>query len=71
MTEGIVKWFDDKKGYGFITYHENEEIFVHFTGIIGEGFRTLKANQPVIFEIREGRRGPQATNVELQEKDDN
>ncbi|MBP1043336.1 cold-shock protein [Vagococcus allomyrinae] len=63
MTEGIVKWFDTKKGYGFITYNDTEEIFVHFTGIEGDGFKTLKDNQHVQFEIKEGHRGLQATNV--------
>ena len=63
MTEGVVKWFDPKKGYGFITYHENEEIFVHFTNIQGDGFKTLKENQQVQFEIKEGHRGLQAANV--------
>ncbi|WEG72629.1 cold-shock protein [Vagococcus intermedius] len=63
MTTGVVKWFDLKKGYGFITYNETEEVFVHFTGINGEGFKTLEANQKVTFEIKEGHRGLQATNV--------
>lgn len=65
MTNGIVKWFDPKKGYGFIQYDEHEEIFVHFTGIQADGFKTLKENQPVSFEIKEGHRGLQATNVAL------
>lgn len=68
MTEGVVKWFDPKKGYGFITYDENEEIFVHFTSIIGDGFKTLKESQHVNFEIKEGRRGLQAANVTTTEK---
>lgn len=63
MTNGTVKWFDAQKGYGFITYNETEEIFVHFTGIVSDGFKTLKENQVVSFEIKEALRGPQATNV--------
>ncbi|GEQ61593.1 cold-shock protein [Vagococcus lutrae] len=69
MIKGRVKWFDAKKGYGFITYHEDEDVFVHFTGILGDGFRTLKENQPVAFDIVEGRRGEQATNVEILDSD--
>ncbi|MGX7029870.1 cold-shock protein [Vagococcus zengguangii] len=67
MAHGIVKWFDEKKGYGFISY-ENEEIFVHFTGIQQDGFKNLKANQEVEFDIMEGKRGFQATNVKIQTK---
>lgn len=63
MTEGVVKWFDTKKGYGFISYNDTEEIFVHFTGIEGDGFKSLKDNQHVQFEIKEGHRGLQATSV--------
>ena len=48
MIKGRVKWFDAKKGYGFITYHEDEDVFVHFTGILGDGFRTLKENHPFL-----------------------
>ncbi|MGX7058897.1 cold shock domain-containing protein [Vagococcus humatus] len=64
MIQGVVKWFDAKKGYGFITYGQDEDVFVHFTGIIGEGFKTLQTNDSVTFDIMEGPRGPQATNVE-------
>lgn len=63
METGTVKWFDANKGYGFITYNETEEIFVHFTAIEEEGFKTLKDNQQVEFEIKEGTRGPQAAHV--------
>lgn len=66
MTKkGIVKWFSNVKGYGFIEYDETEEIFVHFTGIQMDGYRTLKAGQAVEFEAVEGARGLQATNVVL------
>ncbi|CAM5181067.1 Putative cold-shock DNA-binding protein OS=Ureibacillus acetophenoni OX=614649 GN=SAMN05877842_103250 PE=4 SV=1 [Ureibacillus acetophenoni] len=63
MHQGIVKWFCDDKGYGFIETNDGEDIFVHFTGINGEGFRSLKDGQEVSFEIVEGNRGPQATSV--------
>ena len=63
MNQGIVKWFCDDKGYGFIETNDGEDIFVHFTGINGEGFRSLKDGQEVSFEIVEGNRGPQATSV--------
>lgn len=63
LTTGTVKWFDNKKGYGFISYDETEEIFVHFTAIEEEGFKTLEENQSVEFEIIEGNRGAQAAHV--------
>lgn len=63
MNQGIVKWFDDHKGYGFIVYQDDQEIFVHFTGILDSGFKSLKADELVSFDIVEGARGPQATNV--------
>lgn len=63
MQQGKVKWFNNEKGYGFIEYNDGEDVFVHFTGIQEEGFRTLEEGQDVSFEIIEGNRGPQATNV--------
>ncbi|MFV0559551.1 MAG: cold-shock protein [Enterococcus sp.] len=63
MTKGIVKWFDVRKGYGFISYDESEEIFVHFTAIEEDGFKSLDEDQPVEFEIIEGNRGSQAAHV--------
>lgn len=63
LTTGTVKWFDNKKGYGFISYDETEEIFVHFTAIEEVGFKTLEENQSVEFEIIEGNRGAQAAHV--------
>lgn len=63
MKTGTVKWFDVKKGYGFLVYDEEEEIFVHFTGIIQDGFKMLLEGQKVEFSIKEGARGLQATNV--------
>ena len=56
MQKGIVKWFDNRKGYGFIVYNEEDEIFVHFTAIEGDGFKSLDENQSVEFEIMEGNR---------------
>ncbi|UYY07195.1 cold shock domain-containing protein [Enterococcus faecalis] len=63
MQKGIVKWFDNRKGYGFIVYNEEDEIFVHFTAIEGDGFKSLDENQSVEFEIMEGNRGLQARHV--------
>lgn len=63
MEKGLVKWFDNRKGYGFIVYNEEEEIFVHFTAIEEEGFKFLEENQIVTFEIMEGTRGLQAAHV--------
>ncbi|WP_027108400.1 cold-shock protein [Lacticigenium naphthae] len=67
MTNGTVKWFSNDKGYGFIQYGQDEDVFVHFTGIDMEGFKTLNEGQSVQFEIVEGNRGPQATNVTVVE----
>lgn len=64
MNKGTVKWFDAQKGFGFITDSENgNDIFVHFSGIATEGFKTLEEGQAVAFEVTQGARGPQATNV--------
>ena len=60
---GKVKWFDSKKGYGFITEESGKEIFVHFSGIVAEGFKSLNEGQTVEFEIGEGAKGEQAVNV--------
>ncbi|WP_010300939.1 cold-shock protein [Kurthia senegalensis] len=65
MHEGTVKWFDGSKGYGFIESAQGEDIFVHFTGIVADGFRTLNEGQRVQFDIVEGNRGSQAANVIL------
>ena len=62
--KGTVKWFNATKGYGFITNSENgEDVFVHFSGIVADGYKTLEEGQSVTFDITEGNRGPQATNV--------
>ncbi|WP_342512170.1 cold shock domain-containing protein [Sporosarcina sp. FSL K6-1522] len=63
MYQGKVKWFSNEKGYGFIEADDGEDVFVHFTGIVSEGFKTLDEGQSVSFEIIEGNRGPQAANV--------
>ena len=60
---GRVKWFNDAKGYGFIEQEGGRDIFVHYTAIVGEGFKSLMEGQRVEFEIIEGAKGPQATRV--------
>lgn len=61
--KGTVKWFNAEKGYGFISVEDGNDVFVHFSAIQGEGFKTLEEGQAVEFEITEGNRGPQASNV--------
>lgn len=61
---GKVKWFNESKGYGFIQQDEGADVFVHYTNIVGQGFRTLKENDEVEFEVNEGPKGLQAVNVE-------
>ncbi len=63
MAEGRVKWFNDQKGYGFIEMDGGQDIFVHYSAIEGKGFKTLTEGQAVTFEIEQGPKGPQATNV--------
>lgn len=63
MQQGTVKWFNAEKGYGFIQVEGGNDVFVHYTAIMGDGFRTLEEGQRVEFEIVEGQRGPQAANV--------
>ena len=64
MAEGTVKWFDDAKGYGFITPAEgSKDLFVHNSNIAGDGFKSLPEGAKVSFEPREGAKGPEATNV--------
>ena len=66
MEQGTVKWFNAEKGFGFIQREEGDDVFVHFSAIQGEGFKTLEEGQAVTFDIEESDRGPQATNVEKQ-----
>ncbi len=63
MPKGTVKWFNEGKGYGFITPEEGKDLFVHFSGIKGDGFKTLPEGAAVEFEMTEGQKGPQAINV--------
>ena len=64
MASGIVKWFNDAKGFGFISCEEkNQDLFVHFSAITGDGFKSLKEGQQVTFDIQEGAKGLQAANV--------
>lgn len=63
MANGTVKWFNDKKGYGFIRQEEGREIFVHYSSINQAGFKTLSEGEFVSFEIEESQRGPVAKNV--------
>ena len=63
MVQGKVKWFNNAKGFGFITREGGSDVFVHHTAIQGEGYKTLTENQAVTFEIVEGQKGPQAANV--------
>lgn len=63
MPKGKVKWFDNKKGYGFITPEDGKDIFVHHTAIQGDGYKTLQEGQEVEFDIVQGPKGEQASNV--------
>ena len=63
MEQGKVKWFNAEKGFGFIEREGGDDVFVHFSAIQGEGFKTLEEGQKVEFEVVEGNRGPQAANV--------
>jgi CspA family cold shock protein len=64
-TKGTVKWFNNSKGYGFISQENGEDVFVHFKSIVGDGYRTLKENEKVEFVITNGEKGPQASEVQV------
>ena len=63
MSKGTVKWFNNQKGYGFISDEKGNDVFVHYTGLNMEGFKTLDEGQEVEYEVIDGQKGPQAVNV--------
>ena len=63
MNKGTVKWFNNQKGYGFISDEAGNDVFVHYTGLNMEGYKTLEEGQTVEYEVTEGAKGPQAINV--------
>ena len=63
MSEGTVKWFNTRKGYGFIAAADGKDVFVHYSSISSEGYKTLKEGDPVSFDIVQGEKGPRAENV--------
>ena len=63
MSDGTVKWFNQRKGYGFLCTADGRDIFVHYSNIPGEGFKTLTEGDPISFDIVEGEKGPRAENV--------
>jgi CspA family cold shock protein len=65
MAQGIVKWFNAEKGYGFIQVEGGPDVFVHFSAIEGSGYRSLEEGQKVEFDITQGQKGPQAENVRI------
>jgi CspA family cold shock protein len=65
MPEGTVKWFSEQKGYGFIEQDDGKDLFVHYTGISGTGFKSLTEGQRVRFEIEDNPKGPKAIDVEI------
>ncbi|MBT3178845.1 MAG: cold-shock protein [Desulfobacula sp.] len=66
MANGIVKWFNDSKGYGFIEQEDGPDVFVHHSGINGEGFKSLNEGDKVTFEVEDGQKGPAAVNVSVE-----
>ena len=63
MAEGTVKWFNDAKGFGFIEQESGDDVFVHHSEIQGEGFKSLAEGDQVVFDVTQGQKGPQASNV--------
>ena len=68
MEQGTVKWFNAEKGFGFISREDGSDVFVHFSAIQGDGFKTLEEGQAVTFDVEDSDRGPQAVNVEKTNK---
>jgi cold shock protein len=65
MANGVVKWFNDQKGYGFISQENGQDVFVHHTGIQASGFKSLNEGDKVTFDIEQGKKGPAAVNVKV------
>ena len=63
MAKGVVKWFNDAKGFGFIEQENGQDVFVHFSSIVGDGFKSLAEGEAVTFDVTQGAKGPQASNV--------
>ncbi|MFU2163460.1 cold-shock protein [Streptococcus pluranimalium] len=63
MAQGTVKWFNAEKGFGFISTEEGQDVFAHFSQIQSDGFKSLEDGQKVSFDVEDGQRGPQATNI--------
>jgi CspA family cold shock protein len=63
MSKGTVKWFNNQKGYGFISDESGKDVFVHYSGLVMDGFKTVEEGQAVEFEVIDGAKGPQAVNV--------
>jgi CspA family cold shock protein len=66
MAKGTVKWFNEKKGYGFIEQEDGSDVFVHFSGITGSGFKTLNEGDKVSFTVEQGQKGPAAVDVTVE-----
>jgi len=66
MSEGKVKWFNERKGFGFISQEDGCDLFVHFSAIQSDGFKTLREGQSVRFDVMQGKKGPEAENVKVQ-----
>jgi CspA family cold shock protein len=65
VANGTVKWFNEKKGYGFIEQEDGTDVFVHFSGIVADGFKTLNEGDRVTFSVEQGKKGPAAINVKV------